>query len=72
MFDKQVENARPNLSMGNIALFAIPLPPLLEQHRIVAKIDQLTAMCDTLEQQIDAATDKQSEMLNAVMARVGG
>jgi type I restriction enzyme S subunit len=50
----------------------IPLPPLPEQHRIVAKIDQLMALCDTLEQQIDVATVKQSEMLNAVMARVGG
>jgi hypothetical protein len=30
------------------------------------------ALCDTLEQQIDAANSKQSEMLNAVMARVGG
>jgi len=68
MFDKQVDNARPNLSMGNIALFAIPLPPLPEQHRIVAKIDQLMALCDKLEQQINAANHKQSELLNAVMA----
>ncbi len=44
-----------------------PLPPLPEQHRIVAKIDQLTALCDTLEQQIDAATGKQTELLDAVM-----
>jgi len=27
MFDKQVDNARPNLSMGNIAKFLIPIPP---------------------------------------------
>jgi type I restriction enzyme S subunit len=49
-------------------LFA--LPPLPEQHRIVARIDQLMALCDTLDQQIDAATGKQSELLNAVMAQV--
>ncbi|WP_027369201.1 restriction endonuclease subunit S [Desulfocurvibacter africanus] len=48
----------------------VPLPPLPEQHRIVAKIDQLMALCDSLDQQIDAATSKQTELLNAVMAQV--
>lgn len=47
-----------------------PLPPLAEQHRIVAKIDRLMAFCDELDQQIDAATSKQSALLNAVMAQV--
>jgi type I restriction enzyme S subunit len=61
-----------NVSRRVMAELPVPLPPLLEQHRIVARVDQLTALCDTLERQIDAATDKQSEILNAVMARVGG
>ncbi len=48
----------------------IPLPPLPEQQRIVTRIDQLMALCDRLEQHIDAATGKQTELLNAVMAQV--
>ncbi len=48
----------------------MPLPSLSEQQRIVARIDQLMVLCDTLEYQIDAATDKQTELLNAVMAQV--
>ncbi|MHB1292129.1 MAG: restriction endonuclease subunit S [Sulfuricella sp.] len=48
----------------------LPLPPLPEQHRIVAKIDQLMSLCDTLEQQIAAATSKQTALLDAVMAQV--
>lgn len=48
----------------------IPFPPLAEQRRIVAKIDQLMALCDTLEQQFDAATSKQTELLDALMAHV--
>jgi type I restriction enzyme S subunit len=48
----------------------VPLPPLPEQQRIVAKSDQLMALCDQLEQQIDAATEKQTALLNVVMAQV--
>ena len=62
--------AQPNLNVGKIKKILVPLPPLPEQHRIVAKIDQLMALCDTLEQQIDAATGKQTKLLNAVMAQV--
>ncbi|WP_068819183.1 restriction endonuclease subunit S [Phormidesmis priestleyi] len=45
-------------------------PPLAEQHRIVAKIDRLMALCDRLERQIDAATDKRTKLLKALMAQV--
>ena len=48
----------------------VPIPPLAEQHRIVAKVDQLMSLCDTLEQQIDATTQKQIALLNAVTAQL--
>jgi type I restriction enzyme S subunit len=48
----------------------IPLPPTPEQHRIVAKIEQLMALCDRLEHHIDAASGRQTELLNAIMAQV--
>lgn len=59
-----------NISMGDITGFFVPLPPFPEQHRIVARIDQLMALCDNLDQQIDAATGKQTELLGAVMTQV--
>jgi len=62
--------AQPNISREKIVATLFPLPPLPEQHRIVAKIDQLMALCDTLEQQIDASTRKQTSLLDVVMAQV--
>ena len=37
------------LNRKSISNILIPLPPLAEQHRIVAKVDKLMALCDRLE-----------------------
>lgn len=37
------------LNRGSISNILIPLPPLAEQQRIVAKVDELMALCDRLE-----------------------
>lgn len=39
------------LATRSIKDLPFPLPPLAEQHRIVAKVDQLMALCDRLEAQ---------------------
>lgn len=41
--------AQPNISREKIIHTVVPLPPLAEQRRIVAKVDQLMALCDELE-----------------------
>jgi type I restriction enzyme S subunit len=59
-----------NISREVMNNLPIPIPPLAEQHRIIAKIDQLMAVCDNLEKQIDAANSKQTNLLNAVMKKI--
>jgi type I restriction enzyme S subunit len=36
----------------DVTNFAIPFPPLAEQHRIVAEVDLLMALCDDLEDKL--------------------
>jgi type I restriction enzyme, S subunit len=70
MFDKQVDNARANLSMGNISKFPIPLPPLEEQKRIVAQVNQLMALCDELETKLRQAEADSEKLMNAAVRHV--
>jgi type I restriction enzyme S subunit len=64
------QNAQPNVGKADIEYLPIPLPPLAEQQLIVAKVDQLMALCDALEKHIGAATEKKTAILNAVLAEV--
>lgn len=61
---------QPNVNGASLSQLILPLPPSKEQHRIVAKIDQLMTLCEELEQKISAGTNKQAKLLNAVMAKV--
>lgn len=56
-----------NLSLEQCRDLVIPIPSIEEQHRTVAKIDRLMELCDTLEQRIDSATVKQTELLSVLM-----
>jgi type I restriction enzyme S subunit len=56
-FEKRMTGIIGGISLTNFSTIPIPLPPLAEQKRIVAKVDQLMALCDRLEaQQQERAT----------------
>jgi type I restriction enzyme, S subunit len=48
---KVAENktTQANVGINSIQSFVFPLPPLAEQHRIVAKVDELMELCDRLQ-----------------------
>ena len=70
MYDKQVDNARPNLSMGNISKFLIPLPPLEEQKGIVEKVNALMGLCDALEQEVAQSKAYSEQLMQSVLREV--
>jgi len=61
--------AQPNLSKVKIVAFPFPLPPLAEQKRIVAKVDELMALCDQLEAQQQERESRHAALARAAVAR---
>ena len=63
-------SAIPNLSSKQINETAFPLPPLAEQHRIVAKVDELMALCDRLEEARRIREETRDKITAASLARL--
>ncbi len=55
------------LNLGDIPSLLIPLPPLPEQSRIVAKVEALMALCDRLEAQQGEAARVQAHWTQAAL-----
>lgn len=67
--DIQVGATRQALTKAMIEQFEIPLPPLAEQKRIVAKVDELMALCDQLEAQQQERQTRHAALVQASLAR---
>lgn len=59
--------AQPNISREKIVATIIGLPPAAEQHRIVAKVDKLMALCDQLEAQHNDAESAHTRLVRALL-----
>jgi type I restriction enzyme, S subunit len=72
--DELVERAygagKPGLNLDNIRTLSSPLPPLAEQHRIVAKMDELMALCDQLEAQLSITASDSRDLLEAMVHEI--
>jgi type I restriction enzyme S subunit len=60
------------LSAGRLKTVEIPIPPLAEQRRIVAKVSELMALVDELETQLAASRAAAEKLLSALVAELTG
>ena len=58
-----------NLNQSILAKMAVGVPPLAEQKRIVAKVDELMALCDRLETQQQERETRHAALARASLAR---
>ena len=63
--------AQKNINLEILESVLIPLPPLNEQRRIVARIDELMALCDQIEQSLLAADHYAAQLLDALIHEAG-
>jgi type I restriction enzyme S subunit len=59
--------AMPNVSLGDLSELVLVIPPITEQRRIVAKVDELMALCDQLEAQQDDASAAHAQLVQTLL-----
>ena len=56
-----------HMTKDRMEKLVLPIPPLQEQHRIVAKVDELMALCDQLEQQTEASLTAHQTLVKTLL-----
>ncbi|MCS6328559.1 MAG: restriction endonuclease subunit S [Nitrospira sp.] len=62
--------AMPKINQTELNAIAVPVPPLAEQRRIVAQVDELIALVDVLETQLATARTIAEKLMEAVVAEL--
>lgn len=61
--------AQPVISGAKVYPIVVAIPSLAEQHRIVAKVDELMALCDQLKTRIQQASQHQQLLADVLVAK---
>jgi type I restriction enzyme S subunit len=70
-FNEQIDPGRsngvPHISSKQVEAAEIWVPSLIEQHRIVTKVEELMSLCDRLERALQDATTTRARLLDATL-----
>ncbi len=67
VMDVQVGVSREGLSIAKLGQFLIPVPPLAEQSRIVARVEALMRLCDALEEKGRLQAAQHAQLAGALL-----
>ncbi|MDP5138298.1 restriction endonuclease subunit S, partial [Rheinheimera baltica] len=67
-FDAPQRGIKNSFRLSDVGEMLCPIPPSQEQLKIVAKIDELMAFCDQLEQQSYKQLDAHNQLVDALLA----
>jgi type I restriction enzyme S subunit len=67
-FNEPQRGIKNSFRLTDVTQFVVPLPPLAEQHRIVARVDELMALCDQLEGSLTDTAATRRRLLDALLA----
>lgn len=72
LIDFAPATAQKNINLEVLNNVLIPLPPLKEMHRIVARVEQLRGLCAELRERLQQSRATQSRLAEALVTQVAG
>ena len=66
-FNAPQRGVKNSFRLTDVTQFLVPLPPIDEQHRIVAKLDELMVLCDRLEVSLATGDNTRCRLLGALL-----
>lgn len=66
-FSAEMTGIIGGISRARFLSLPFPLPPLAEQQRIIAKLDELMGLCDVLEEHSGSALDAHQELVETLL-----
>jgi len=72
VIDNATGSATPIINRSKWESLLVPIAPLAEQHRIVAKVDELMTICDRLKEHLQEAQTNQIHLADAIVKRAAG
>lgn len=70
LYAKSSGTGQPNVNATSLKALIVSIPPYDEQKRIVAKIDQIMALCDELETKLSKSQTDCDELMEAAVSEI--